>query len=311
MGDSVLITGAGGFVGQAVARHLRSRGYRIVAASRSPAALSGMFEQTRQMPSKASGRDAWAGLLDDIGHVVHCAGIAHADRRVPETAYVEANVRLTEELALASARRLSGKFIFLSSIRAICGPISTETVSARTLARPQDAYGRSKLQAEGKLRAAFSGNDRFTILRPVLIYGPQPKGNLGALMRLARLPLPLPAAGLSARRSLLDVASCAQAVEHVLENPGTNGETYIVSDAAALSIAEILTAFRRGYGRRPLLFDVSPVLLSALFAIAGKGAAWQRLSGPLVADPSALAAAGWQPVADSRPRLEELASRAR
>ena len=49
--------------------------------------------------------------------------------------------------------------------------------------RPTDAYGRSKLAAEDAVRAA---GVPFTILRPVLIYGPGVKGNLARLIELAR-----------------------------------------------------------------------------------------------------------------------------
>ena len=43
----------------------------------------------------------------------------------------------------------------------------------------------------------------FTILRPVLIYGPGVKGNFARLMELARKPWPLPLGLCRNRRSLL------------------------------------------------------------------------------------------------------------
>ena len=41
-------------------------------------------------------------------------------------------------------------------------------------------------------RAVAQSGVPFTLLRPVLVYGPGVKGNLRALMRLAALPIPLP-----------------------------------------------------------------------------------------------------------------------
>ena len=49
-------------------------------------------------------------------------------------------------------------------------------------------------------------------LRMVLVYGPGVKGNMAELIRLARLPYPLPLAGLAGRRSLLSLDSLADAI---------------------------------------------------------------------------------------------------
>jgi UDP-glucose 4-epimerase len=311
LADTILITGAGGFIGSAVSHRFSSHGHHVRASSRNPAAVAGRFDEIAAMPPVGSDAQAWDTLLDGVTHVVHCAGIAHAGGGVPEAVYWDANVRLTAELASAAAARIPGKFIFVSSIRAVCGPTFDGVVTATTKPNPQGAYGRSKLEAERQVRNAFNATGRFTILRPVLVYGPGAKGNLSALLRLARLPLPLPLAGLSAKRSLLDLKACAAAVEHVVFSPRTNGATYLVSDCNPLSTTQIVAAFRRGLGRRVGLFAVPPALLSALFGAIGKQQAWRRLSGSLVADPSELAATGWRPVNDSAAGLEHIASRIR
>ena len=75
--------------------------------------------------------------------------------------------------------------VFISSIRAQSGPSSTEILRETDAPRPTDAYGRSKLAAEDAVRAA---GVPFTILRPVLIYGPGVKGNLARLIQLAQNP---------------------------------------------------------------------------------------------------------------------------
>ena len=55
--------------------------------------------------------------------------------------------------------------------------------------RPAKIYGHAKLAAEAAVRAA---GVPYTILRPVLVYGPDPKGNIARLKWLAGLPVPLP-----------------------------------------------------------------------------------------------------------------------
>ncbi|MDA4635826.1 NAD-dependent epimerase/dehydratase family protein, partial [Escherichia coli] len=69
--------------------------------------------------------------------------------------------------------------------------------------RPSDDYGRAKLAAEAEIAAAMPRRN-FTILRPVLVYGPGVKGNMAALIGLAARKIPLPLQSLTGQRSVLD-----------------------------------------------------------------------------------------------------------
>ena len=85
-------------------------------------------------------------------------------------------------------------------------------------------------------------------LRPVLVYGPGLKGNMAELMRLARMPYPLPLGGLRARRSLVSVESLASAVATVLDAEGLHRQ----------GVDRELVAVRGAGGRlRPVVADVA------------------------------------------------------
>jgi nucleoside-diphosphate-sugar epimerase len=206
---------------------------------------------------------------------------------------------------LAAAARDAGvaRFVFVSSIRAQTGPTADHVVSERDALRPTDAYGRSKLAAE---RAVAASGVPFTILRPVLVYGPGVKGNLRALMRLAALPIPLPFAALDARRSLVSLTNLASAIDFVLREAACAGETYVVAEPEPVTIAEIVTALRRGRRKPAGLIAVSPALLRLALAIAGRSANWEQINGALVADPAKLTAAGWRPEKDTKRALAEM-----
>lgn len=313
MRPTVLVTGAGGFVGRAAARHLAVAGYRVRVASRQPERLAGPGIETARMPDAAEEGRSWEVLVEGVDHVVHCAGIAAASARIPPAEYNRVNVDLAGALATAARNRTSGRFVFLSSIRAVAAATESAVVTEATEPHPDSDYGRSKLEAERLLSSIFDGADagRRVTLRPVVVHGDGAKGSIATLMRLARLPAPLPLAGLDARRSLLDVESLADAIRHVIEAPEAAGGTFAVCDHPALSVAEILAALRSGMGRRPGLFSLPDAALAAAIAATGRGAAWQRLSGPLVADPSRLEATGWRPAADTAERLAALAARSR
>ncbi len=303
---AVLVTGASGFIGGALCRRLAAQGVCFRPVSRNPEASP--FAGTVRMPGPGQSR-AWADLLQGITHVVHCAGIAHSTSALSEADYYAANAALAGEVAAAAAGAIAGRFVQLSSVRAVCGPVADGVVTESTEPAPQDAYGRSKLAGEALVRDAYAGDDRFAILRPVVVYGDGMKGNMAALLRLARLPVPLPFAGLTAPRSLLDIESCVEAILHTLCCEATRGGTFVVADRDPVGVASILAAFRRGFGRPRMLFALPPRLLAAMFVAAGRAEAWRRVSGPLVAVSSALTATGWVSRADTGKRLEGLARR--
>ena len=246
----------------------------------------------------------WRPLLKEIETVVHLAGIAHAGPEIAEHAYDRVNRLATVELAQAAKVLDIGHLVFMSSIRAQSGSESSRILRETDTPCPTDAYGRSKLGAEEAVRAA---GVPFTILRPALIYGPGVKGNFARLMKLARKPWPLPFGFCGNRRSLLGRRNLIDAVHLVLGSPATKGETYIVADPTALTLAEIVAALRAGEGRRAGLLPVPPALIALASSAVGRAQEWQRVGGMLVADPTKIIHAGWEPAFDTREGLASLA----
>ena len=298
----IALTGATGFVGRHLVRDLTRRGYRIRALLRRPSevppetqsAVVGDLAKPRHM----------AEALREVDMVIHSAGLAHAMSGAPEDDYRAANIDATRALAAAAERAGVARFVFLSSIRAQSGPASESVLTEADPPAPTDAYGRSKLAAERCL--AETGLD-WVALRPVLVYGEGVKGNMAALLRLARSPYPLPLGGLPGRRSLLALENLAEAVDVVLRHEGRLARPLVVADPEPLSIPGIVTAMREGLGRRPGLLPVPAGLLGAAMRIAGREEAFERLAGSLVASPAALQAMGWRPPLATRAGLAALA----
>jgi len=91
------------------------------------------------------------------------------------------------------------------------------------------------------------------------------------------------------------VENLLAAIEAVLAAPGTLRRPLIAADPQALTIAEMIVALRRGLGRRPNVFPLPATLLELLLRAGGREYIYERLSGSLVADPSALIGIGWTP----------------
>jgi nucleoside-diphosphate-sugar epimerase len=284
------LTGATGFIGQHLLVELPKRGYRLRVLLRRPtrmpmsiaSAVIGDLARPQNMSAALEGVDA----------VLHSAGLAHTMSGVPEDDYRVLNTEATIALARAARRAGAKRFVFLSSIRAQCGAAADGVLTESDEPRPTDAYGKSKLAAEHGLAELDLD---WVSLRPVLVYGPGVKGNMAQLMRLARSPLPLPLGSLAARRSLLAVENLTAAIVAVLAAPPPLRRPFIAADPTALTVAEMIVAMRRGLGRRANVFPFPAALLELILRTAARPDIYERLSGSLVADSSALLSLGWTP----------------
>lgn len=299
----VLVTGATGFIGRALLAALASAGHEVRAAARRlPAPPFPPGIEPAPHDDFEAGVD-WRPLLAGMDFVVHTAGIAQGGRRLPPARYDRINRDATARLAGAARAAGAKRLIFISSIRAQTGPVADRILTEADPPHPTDPYGRSKLAAETAVR---DSGVPFTVLRPVLVYGPGVKGNLRLLALAAAMPVAPPFGGFTNRRSVVGVHNLASAVAHVIRHEAAGGETYLVADPQPLSLADIVAALRRGAGRSSGLITVPPALMRFALTALGRGPDWHQLSGALVVDPAKLIATGWCPQPDTRKALAEL-----
>jgi nucleoside-diphosphate-sugar epimerase len=284
------LTGATGFIGQHLLRELPKHGYRLRMLLRRPASVP--MRTASAVIGDLARPQNMSAALEGVDAVIHSAGLAHGMSGVPEDDYRVLNTEATIGLARAARRAGAKRFVFLSSIRAQCGPTADTVLTEAVEPGPTDAYGRSKLAAE---RGLAELDLDWVSLRAVLVYGLGVKGNMAQLMRLARSPFPLPLASFRARHSLLALENLSAAIEAVLAAPGTLRRVVIAADPQALTVAEMIAAMRSGLGRQPNVFPLPTALIGLLLRAAGREEIYQRLSGSLVADPSALISLGWAP----------------
>src|SRR6516165_10873280 len=298
----IALTGATGFIGQWLLKELPKRGYRLRVLLRRPSAVP--MECASAVVGDLARPQNMAAALADADAVIHSAGLAHAMSGLPEDDYRMLNTEATIALARAAQRAGAKRFVFLSSIRAQSGPTAEHVLTEARAPAPTDAYGRSKLAAEQGLSELALD---WVALRLVLVYGPGVKGNMAQLVRFARSPYPLPVGGLTGRRSLLALDNLVAAIDTVLSAAAQLRRPLIVADPVPLTIPEMVSAMRRGLGRRPGLIPMPQRLLEAALRATGREEIYQRLSGSLVADPAALTRLGWQPAVATAEGLAALA----
>ncbi len=299
----VLVTGASGFVGRAVAARLLSAGHQVRAAVRAPASAP-PGTQAVAIGDLARPID-WGAALEGVDAVVHLAARVHVMRDTaadPDAAFAAVNLEATRRLAEAAVVAGVHRFLFASTVK-VLGERTALGHPFRDDARPapEDAYGRSKLAAEELLMAMPRLGP--VVLRPPLVYGPGVRGNLRALARLVRQGLPLPFGRLANRRSLVGVSNLAQAVELCLTHPDAAGRRLLAADWHPTT-AELVGALAAAGGGRARLLPVPGFLFRAASVVGGGAIA--RLTQSLEVDPAGLAGLGWRPMVAPATELEAL-----
>lgn len=287
----ILLTGSSGFLGAASAADLKAAGHQLVLPGRSPVATADGEERPVIAAIEAMSVEDWLPLLKGCDAVIHSAAIAHIGVGRSEADYMAVNAHAAGRLAEAAQKAGCQRFVFISSIRAQVGATSPEVQTETSPEAPTEPYGRSKLEGERLVLQAFP---KATIFRPALIVGAEPKANLRLLARVAALPIPLPFGSFKQRQAMVSLGSVVAAIRLALASPNLLGETYVLADQPAPSLADMIGWIREGQGRPRWLFPVPEQVLRFPFSLIGKGEYFNRLVSGLDADAAKLRKAGWQ-----------------
>lgn len=307
MTGTVLVTGANGFVGQALSRHLNRQGWRVLAGLR-PGRPAPSDCEPRPAPDLGPDAD-WGPALKAATHVVHAAARVHQmgeSGELAEKAHQRANYQGTLALAEQAAAAGVKRFVFLSTAK-VMGEHNPQgrPFSDADTPQPEDAYAKAKRDAELALLTLPSLD--CAILRPPLVYGPGAGANLESLMRLIIKGIPLPFGLVANRRSLIGLSNLAAGVECLLNHPDATGKAFLIKDLN-VSTADLIQLLAKALGRPARLWPVPPALLKLGAALTGKQDLAERILGSLEIDDSALRRdLGWQPPADPHQDLDSMA----
>ena len=234
----VLVTGASGMLGGAVARSLAQRGDDVVLMQRRPSRLD-LPERLVDLRD----RDAVQSALRGMDGVIHLA--AKVNVVGPWADYVAVNVDGTRTLLEAARDAGVGRFVQVSSpsvahagrslVAAPAGP--ADPASAR------GSYSRSKAMAEQLALAAHGPGFAVIAVRPHLVWGP---GDTQLVARIVERGRTRRLALVGRGTSLIDttyVDNAADALVAALDAADSaGGAAYVVSNGEPRPVAEILTA---------------------------------------------------------------------
>lgn len=283
------MTGANGFIGESVCRHLAAAGHNVIAGLRSERSNSGWMETL--VYGNLETQRYFFPALEGIEAIVHLAARVHMIReRDPDIEAVHqlVNTEITQKIAAQAAEAGVQKFVFLSSVKVNGEKTQNEPFSEKNNPAPKDAYGRSKLAAEQALQR-ISENTKLTCtsLRVPLVYGPGVKANFGALLASCGLPIPLPLGGITNnRRSLLFIGNLADAIRTVIEDPSDRPGSFLLCDGENLSTADLVGRLRRSLRQPAPNLEVPTSVLRTFAGLTGRESTIRRLCDSLEIDSS-------------------------
>ncbi|POA21773.1 NAD-dependent dehydratase [Pseudomonas sp. FW300-N1A1] len=285
-GPKVLVTGASGFVGEAVVFRLLLDGkFTPVAAVRN---FSRLVEHCQVVPFSL-GEDVLLPPLNDIQVIIHCAARVHVMHEVGVDALAEfrkVNVDGTVQLARKAAEAGVKRFIYISSIK-VNGESSVQGSPFRfdDIPAPIDPYGISKREAEIALQqVSLDTGMEVVIIRPPLVYGPGVGANFLSMMVWLNKGVPLPLGAINNRRSFVAVDNLADLIVKCVDHPEAANNTFLVSDGDDLSTTQLLKRIGAAFERPALLIPVPVRVLKFFLCVVGKKVIAQRLLESLEVD---------------------------
>jgi nucleoside-diphosphate-sugar epimerase len=298
--NCVAVTGADGFIGRALVARLREEGRDVRAITRATHGDLAAIDLARL-----------ASSLRDVDTIFHLAARAHVmDERAadPDAAFRAANVTATGRVARAALDAGVRRFVMASTVK-VNGEATQPGRPFRVddLAAPQDAYARSKWDAE-QLLAEVVANAPMSavVLRLPLVYGPGVRGNFRKLWDAVAQRRWLPFAAIDNRRSLVGLGNLVDAFIAAMPAPAG---TWFVADAESVSTPQLVRAIAEAQQVETNLAYVPAPLLRLAGVLTGRRAAIERLASSLEVDARSFCnASGWQPrrtLEDELARLHE------
>ncbi|MDD2101074.1 UDP-glucose 4-epimerase family protein [Pseudomonas putida] len=301
MQQTILLTGATGFVGGAILKRLHDEKKHsvMVAVRHESRSLARSVPQIRI--GSLDGSTNWEGHFVDSGVVIHSAARVHVMNDVeadPLAAFRKVNVEGTLNLARQAADAGIRRFIFISSIK-VNGEGTEHGVSytAEDSPAPMDPYGISKMEAEQGLRKlAAETAMEIVIIRPVLVYGPGVKANFLNMMRWLDRGIPLPFGAIHNSRSLVALDNLVDLIVTCIDHPAAANQTFLVSDGEDLSTTALLSKMAKALNKPARLIPIPSWMLQGVAGLLGKKGLSQRLCGSLRVDISKTRSLlGWIP----------------
>ncbi len=176
----IALTGASGFIGSSIARHLHQRGHAVTALVRETSTTDHLRDHVDTfVTGDQTDEHAWRDLLDGADGLIHNSVDWRALRDNDIPAHLESNLLGSLKLLDAASPK---RCVFISTIAVHhdMRPRWNGVIDEDHPLRPSSLYGAYKAAVEAHLWSAHYHYNRHTAaIRPCAVYGPDPTGKHG------------------------------------------------------------------------------------------------------------------------------------
>lgn len=249
MKNNLVLTGANGFLGQAILTILQSHGISVRATDLSVTSLASDVEYRKADITRMAELEP---ALANTTIVIHAAGLAHI---FLTDSYSDKKFRLineigTKNVAAAAAAEGVRHFVLISSV-SVYGPYTDEAYDEQRSCDPVGPYAQSKYNAELRaIEIARESGMALTILRLATLYGESDPGNVGRLIETIDKGRFFWVGNGSNRKSLLYKGDAARAVMAVIQRPASGVNIFNVSSPPS-TMREIVDGVGDALGKHP------------------------------------------------------------
>jgi nucleoside-diphosphate-sugar epimerase len=244
----VLVTGASGFLGGALAAALVARGDRVRVLLRATSdawRLDGL--DVERVEGNVQEARSLRTAMDGVETVFHAAGML-GQPGVPEAAYTALHVEGTLNVVRAADAAGVARVVYVSS-PGLLGPIDDAPADEDARPSPTNPYERSKAAAEEALAALPAPlRARVVTVRPEFVYGPGDTHVLRLFRSIARGVFFYIGSG----RALCHPTYVDDAVRGILAaaDRGAGGRVYHVAGPRPVTVRELGSTFAAALGVR-------------------------------------------------------------
>jgi nucleoside-diphosphate-sugar epimerase len=307
--QSVLVTGANGFVGSHVINELLKEGCFLKAAVRS--SWANAPEGVELITADLSSLVDWDVALVGVDAVIHLGARVHQMNESPKMAlelFRNINTRATLELAEKAAKAGVKRFIYLSTM-AVNGNFTHpgEYFTEQSAPNPKSSYAISKYESElGLQKLAQQYPMEVTIIRPPMVYGAYAPGNFSKLVSLIKSRIPLPFSSANNLRSFIFINNLVDFIVFCIDHPAAGNELFLVSDGDDISLNFMIRQISQNLNLSASMFPLPSVLLERLFQVLGRPGLAAQLLRPMRVDISkAQRLLDWTPSSSSLEGIAE------
>lgn len=260
-----LITGASGFLGQHLVRHLSAKGETVRALYYKHEPGTELKSLPGVVWQQADLLDIYdvENVLEGIDEVYHCAGIVSFDPK-HRSAMRHFNIESTVNLVNLSLEKGIRKLVHVSSVAALgrkeqaVAEITEEEEWEES--HTNSAYGESKYHAEMEVWRGMAEGLNAVIVNPGIILG-ETSGydSVAGLMKMAYKEFPFYTSGVTAWVDVKDVVN----IMYLLMKSDIHNERFIVNEGNH-SFNEILTLMAQAVNKKPPHIKASPVLTTTI-----------------------------------------------